>query len=177
MSNYMLTASPYIKDSIPPTSSSMGLSLKNPETSVPLSGYNAYYPYPCSYPYNYLPMMPQLPNPNLMSSLPQVNNPHSLLNHSAMHAGSHPSVDGSSIPIGTVLSANLKRLTEGQIHPSQFPTKEEYFNSSLREQQLQRYRTKKLRRVYSRPVDEKRSQQAKNRERNSRGRFVVHNNK
>jgi len=52
-------------------------------------------------------------------------------------------------------------------------SREDYFKSALREQQLQRYRLKKMRRVYQRPVDVKRSQQAKKRERNSRGRFVV----
>jgi len=54
-----------------------------------------------------------------------------------------------------------------------FQSRSAYFTSSLRDQQLQRYRDKKLRRVYHRSVDVKRSAQAKGRERNSRGRFVV----
>jgi len=57
-----------------------------------------------------------------------------------------------------------------------FANRSDYFRSPLREQQLQRYRQKKLRRVYQRSVDEKRSTQAKNRGRNSRGRFVAEAN-
>jgi len=57
-----------------------------------------------------------------------------------------------------------------------FTNRSDYFRSPLREQQLQRYRQKKLRRIYQRSVDEKRSAQAKNRGRNSRGRFIAEPN-
>jgi len=58
---------------------------------------------------------------------------------------------------------------------NRYPDKKrsEYFNGPVRALQLQRYRDKKLRRIYHRAVDEKRSAQAKCRVRNARGRFVV----
>jgi len=73
--------------------------------------------------------------------------------------------DINLVPKRQVLDTNTRR--------DRFQSRSEYFTSSLREQQLQRYREKKLRRVYFRSVDVKRSTQAKNRERNARGRFVV----
>jgi len=69
------------------------------------------------------------------------------------------------VPKRQTLDTNTRR--------DRFQSRSEYFTSSLREQQLQRYREKKVRRVYYRSVDVKRSAQAKTRERNARGRFVV----
>jgi len=163
LSNYMLTSSPYIKDSVSCTSLGLGTTSKNlgtiPASNMgPYSGYNPVYSPYCSYPY--FSLFPQLP---VMPAVPaQSYGANSLdLNPKSQN-------EGSVNP--------LKRTNESRSsHPSEFASKEDYFKSALRVQQLQRYRTKKMRRVYSRPVDERRSLQAKNRERNSRGRFVVNN--
>jgi hypothetical protein len=162
LSNYMLAASPYIKASVSSTSlGGLGTS-KNLETlsasnMIPYSGYNSVYPPYCSYPY--FSLFPQLP---VMSAIP------------AQSVGTIPLDINPKSQINEGSVNPLKRTNEARSsHPSQFASKEDYFKSALREQQLQRYRMKKMRRVYARPVDERRSQQAKNRERNSRGRFVI----
>jgi len=196
LSNYMLTASPYIQDSLssrlPISSSSLFSSTKtHPDTlssvnipTVSNSGYNStLYPSYCSFPY--FPLFPQLP---LLSTLsPQFPNSQQQQQQSILSSITLDNISKSQkeIPISTHQQQQyqnlfLKRTNEVtppslSNHPSEFASKEDYFKSALREQQLQRYRLKKMRRVYTRPVDEKRSLQAKNRERNSRGRFV--NNK
>jgi len=160
LSNYTLTTSPYIKDSVSSTSlGGLGTS-KNLETlsasnRIPYSGYNSVYPSYCSYPY--FSLFPQLP---VMSAIP---------------VGTIPLDINPKSQINEVSVNPLKRTNEARLssHPSEFASKEDYFKSALREQQLQRYRMPQMRRVYARPVDERRSQQAKNRERNSRGRFVI----
>jgi hypothetical protein len=157
LSNYMLTSSSYMKDSVSTASlgpvTSNNLETLSESNKVQYSGYNPVYQPYCSYPY--FSLFPQLP---VMPSIP------------AQSLGINPKSqnEGSVNP--------MKRTNEARSsHPSEFASKEDYFKSALREQQLQRYRSKKMRRVYSRPVDERRSLQAKNRERNSRGRFVVNN--
>jgi hypothetical protein len=191
LSNYMLTASPYIQDSLSSTalrsSSSLFSSTKtHPDTlssvnipTVSNSGYNStLYPSYCSFPY--FPLFPQLPLlPTLSPQFPnsQQKQQQSIPSSISLDIFINNSKSQKEIPIST--HQHLKRTNEVtpslSNHPSEFASKEDYFKSALREQQLQRYRMKKMRRVYTRPVDEKRSIQAKNRERNSRGRFVNNN--
>jgi hypothetical protein len=201
LSNYMLTASPYIQDSLSSTalrsSSSLFSSTKtHPDTlsnvnipTVSNSGYNStLYPSYCSFPY--FPLFPQLPLlptlspqfPNSQQQQQQQSIPSSI---SLDNIFINNSKSQKEIPISThqqqqyqhLLLKRTNEVTPPSLsnHPSEFASKEDYFKSALREQQLQRYRMKKMRRVYTRPVDEKRSLQAKNRERNSRGRFVNNN--
>lgn len=169
LSNYNLTASPHIQEisqmGLPTISTQQQTTESLKQNGISLSGY----PY-----YSYMPYLPidvhQLQG-SMINPKQGITNANSIGN---MNNG-NPLNDLSNIQTGVQLpnTTALKRTNEGFNHPSDFPSKEEYFKSTLREQQLQRYRSKKMRRVYTRPVDQKRSNQAKGRERNSRGRFVV----